>query len=454
MPQENVVIQSTQYDGTGWSEIERETGKKHRVEVPFTLEGEKVDVFLKRGKKRRTWYGILQQVLEPSPQRREAKCPHFARCGGCRSQHLSYEEQLERKEKFLKELFEPFQTAQFHPIIPSPKEWHYRNKVEYTFSESKEREKFLGFIEARTKGRVIDIEACPLVEPWYQDLLIRVREWWKETKLPAYKMHNDTGSLRSLVVRQGLLTGDKLVVLVVSGNPDFALKKSHLESFKNAVKEVVGEDASIMVRIRQQIKGQPTQYYEMVLHGKGFFEEKIGELTFQVSPMSFLQPNTYAAEKLYDRGFELLNPSKEDVVYDLYCGIGTIGMCLSKRVKEVIGIEISKDSFYDLTVNRERLSIDNYIAFCGDVGRVLKEEASKKADAVIVDPPRQGLDARAIKHIIALEPKKILFISCNPSSQCENCIELEKAGYKVTHIQPVDQFPHTKHIENIVILEI
>ena len=249
-----------------------------------------------------------------------------------------------------------------------------------------------------------------------------------------------------------------MVVLTVSGNHDYFLKKSHLNEFKAAIlKTLPDENPSIFLNIHRIAKGKPTEFYEMHLHGPDTLHETlhIGERTlhFYLSPSSFFQPNTFQAEKLFLRALKMIPLKPSDRVYDLYCGIGTFGAIFSPFVKKVIGIEENPYAVCDSQATIEENAISNFSIIKGSVGAVLSE-FQLKADLVIVDPPRAGLDFSAMSHLLRLRPQKILYVSCNVETQSQNILKLIEQGYILKQVQPLDQFPHTPHIENIAYLEL
>lgn len=251
-----------------------------------------------------------------------------------------------------------------------------------------------------------------------------------------------------------------MVILNISGNPDSAPSRANLDSFVQAVQSVIGEEGSVFLRIHQTKKGKPTQFFEMHLSGPDHIVEELylqgGKLDFKISPASFFQPNTLQAEKLYDTALNLLSTLKPQRVFDLYCGTGTLGMAASRSAKEVIGIELSPEAVLDAQENAKNNNIQNCTFLQGDVGKVLTkllaDPAFFRPDAVIVDPPRAGLDSLAIHHLLTLKPRGILYVSCNPLTQAENIRDLAEGGYRIQTLQPIDQFPHTYHIENIALL--
>ena len=390
-----------------------------------------------------------------------SRCPHLPLCGGCSKQHLDYGAQLSEKQTLIDTLFAPWLqdgTIEHYPIIGSEDPWYYRNKMEFSFSQNLAGDHFLGLMQRGGRRRVENLNECHLTPLWFVDVLKSVREWWKKSGVLAYHTFKDTGALRTLTVREGRRTRDKMAILTVSGNPAFALSSEAIAGFTAAVKSALpeGENPSLFLRIQQIQKGSPTQFYEMHLSGPDHIKEMLGGLKFKISPTSFFQPHTVQAEKLYARARELSQLHKEMTVYDLYCGTASISMAFAPHVKKVIGIELNPHAIFDAKENLVLNQIDNVELHIGDVGKVLQKLKADSGftppDLVIVDPPRSGLDPLALSHLFELAPKQILYISCNPHTQVENIKNLYAAGYTLKAIQPVDQFPHTAHLENIALL--
>lgn len=362
-------------------------------------------------------------------------------------QHVSYEAQLALKAAYLEKIYG--EGLPLLPILPCIDPWHYRNKMEFTFSQNREGKRFLGLFKKR--GRVVDLAECHLVSPWFMQVLEAVRLWWGESGLFAYRM-NDTGTLRTLILREGKRTGDKLIMLTVSGNASFAMTKEQRQSFVEAIGRVALRGrVSIFLRIQQICKGSQTQFFEMHLSGPDHLLEKciVGgeEFIFKISPSSFFQPNTQMAEVIYNEALKLIDEPVEHLM-DLYAGIGTLGLVCAKRAKRVTAVELNPYAVYDAQSNQELNGIEHYTVLCGDVGKVLMN-LKVQPDCLIVDPPRSGLDKSAMQIIESMKPKKIIYISCNPQTQLENVRTLMQQGYSVDHLQPVDQFPHTPHIEMV-----
>ncbi len=460
---EIVTITELSEEGKGLGVLNNSDGTTRQVEVPFTLPGDVVEIELRRARRRKRGQGVITSFIEKSPLRVEPRCKHFASCGGCSFQHIAYQDQLTMKEKSVHDLFLPLkqESTVFYPILASQSAWNYRNKMEYSFSQNARGEKFLGLILSGTRGWVFNLEECHLVDSWFATTVKEVSAWWEQSAITAYFHGADRGTLRTLTLRHGITSGDRMVILTVSGNPEFAIKKQELDSFVSLIQKVATPELpahlSIVLRVQQIAKGQPTQFYEMILSGPDYIRETVSvgseQHEFRISPKAFFQPNTRTANNLYAKAIELADITAQSVVYDLYAGIGVFGMSLAHKAKEVVAIELAPDSAYDAKTNSQRLNLKNFTIYEGDVGKVLQEKQDElaKPDIVIVDPPRPGLDAKALLQIIALNPQTIVYVSCNPKTQVENIKVLLDAGYSLKAVQPVDQFPHTPHVENIAI---
>jgi 23S rRNA (uracil1939-C5)-methyltransferase len=414
------------------------------LDIFGALPGEEVSA-LKRGRK-----ALLKQIITPSQERVEPRCPHAMQCGGCAFQHFDYQAQLRLKEeRVLEALSEAIERCEpvIHPIIGCENPWRYRNKMEFSFSQNKEGDRFLGLMLAGSRGRVENLQECHLASPWMMEALESARHWWEKSGLSAYRHSANTGHLRTLTLREAMQGSGRLAMITVSGNPDFALKASHVNGFIAAMKGIAD---SIFLEVHQIAKGRPTQFFEMHLAGPAHITEKLFDYEFKVSPTSFFQPNTKQAEILYTRALEMLGES--DTLFDLYCGTGTTSIVASAQAKKVIGIELNPQAVFDAQSNVEHNGKTNVEIIRGDVGAVL-EKMEAKADGVLVDPPRSGLDNKALGHLLKLGAEKILYISCNPKTQGENLLPLIDAGYRLVEVQPVDQFPHTVHIENLCLLK-
>ena len=470
LPQLSCYIKKFSKKGHGVALVEKGDTVKE-MEVPYTIPGEKVCVELPRKRRQRTWRRHVVAVEEPSDSRIEPKCVHFGDCGGCRWQHMDYSSQLKWKQervfsKFSEEL--NLERTRFDPIVASPKLWEYRNKMEFSFHQDREGNNYLGL--HRFEGRhIVDLQECHLVDPLCSELLQVVRKWWKTVDCLAYFPPKDKGSLRSLTVRRGIVTGDMMVILTVSGNPEFALKRQELDLFVELLEEAFKHKVpslSIVLQIQQARVGEPTQFYEMILAGPDTLRERLTvcvkgkekSYTCLISPTAFFQPNTLQAQYVYEQALKVADLSKHDKVLDLFCGTGTIGMCASAFVDSVIGIELHKSSVYDAIENIKENAIENMEVIQGDAAIILRNLLSTqrvcKNTVVFVDPPRSGLGKECLKILCEYDFSKIIYISCNPETQLQDLKALQNLkGYSIESLSPVDQFPYTPHLENIALLK-
>lgn len=440
------------------------------VEIPFTMPGDEGVVQIVKHHRKR-YFGQWIELTRPAVEREQPLCRHFSSCGGCLWQHIPYGKQLTEKESSIRNCLEPYldEHTVWHSIIPCTPPWHYRNKMELSFSSDKQGNRYLGLILQGSRGLVFNIQECHLCDPWMMQAVQAVRGWWEKSGLEAYHFRRNSGILRTLTLRSGQRTGDRLVMLTVSANGDDPIDHTHLQSFVEVLKDTIlpqepSQKLSIFLRVQQTAKGSPTQFYEMQLFGPDHIreiislethDEKTIPLEFKISPVAFFQPNTRQAEIIYSKAIQMAQPTKESIVYDLYCGTGTLGICMANLVSQVTGIEISPYSVLDGRENLIKNGLTNMTIHQGDVGQLLPVLASRtnqKVDIVMVDPPRSGLDKKAIEHILLLKAPKIVYISCNPNTQADNLESFIKEGYRIEAVQPVDQFPHTNHVENIIIL--
>lgn len=371
-------------------------------------------------------------------------CTHFGSCGGCTLQNLSYEEQIERKSAFIETLF----PHPFKPLIGCEKPFGYRGKMEFSFGYVK-GELLLGLYKQR--GQIEDLHECPLSPAWFMEVVQLTREWGKSHSFTSYYPPRDRGHLRTLTLRD--TKKGRMAILTVSGNPDYALPREALDLW---VSLLPGYTLFLCTQVIK--KKTPTQFLLEKLAGDDLLEEKLsvtlpsGEtasFSFFLSPLSFLQPNPRQAERLYEKALALAAIEPHEVVLDLYCGIGTLTHFASLLARQVIGVEINPEAIECAKRNAELNHRDNLLFFQGDIG---DRELPYSPSLIILDPPRSGLTARALQEVLRLKPARLLYISCNPVTQKRDCDELEKEGFSIQSIQPVDLFPQTDHVENIVLL--
>jgi 23S rRNA (uracil1939-C5)-methyltransferase len=333
--------------------------------------------------------------------------------------------------------------------------------MEFSFSQAKDGTHFLGLYGAGSR-RVIDISSCYIAPEWMTCALAEVRAWWKTTGLMAYRQNVNEGTLLTVCFREARSSHDRMVILTVSGVPEFAPKREQLDLFVQSLRAAVTPQQgslSIVLRVRQIAKGRPTQMFEMILFGPDHMKETVSvtidgvqkKLECHISPPTFFQPNTPQAEKIYSHALSSARLNATDVVADLYCGLGLFGMFSAFFASSAFGVELSKDAAYDATVNSQRLGISNFAVRCGDVAKICND-LPKAPSVVIVDPPRSGLGAGGIDAVESLHPSRIVYVSCQPKTQGTDVQTLMEHGWTIESVQPIDQFPHTMHVENIVVL--
>ena len=392
-----------------------------------------------------------QAVLEPSPHRVPAPCPHFGICGGCRFQDLDYELQAAAKAQQVRDaLIRIGRIAEppLEPIEPAASLYHYRNKLEYSFSQQEDGVS-LGFHRAGRWDEVIGIDVCLLTTELGNAIRDAVRDWAREEQLEPYDQATGTGYLRHLVVREGRNTGQVLVVLVTAPGERFeagyfvdVLRRfPEVRSVHWAINDTPAEQTNLPTRL---------------LWGDEAIEELILGLRFRVRPNAFLQTNTEMAERLYELAREYAGLGGSENVFDLYCGTGTIGLALAGQARQVWGLEISEESVACAIENAELNEIANASFFAGNVGQTVDElvEEAGAPDLVVVDPPRAGLAGKALKRVGAVGAPRIVYVSCNPTTLASDVKVLsEDFDYELRRCRPVDMFPHTPHVESVSLLE-
>jgi 23S rRNA (uracil1939-C5)-methyltransferase len=391
------------------------------------------------------------EVVVPSPARTDAPCKHYYEgCGGCRFQDLRYETQIAAKEaqvgdalRRIGRIAEP----PLEPILPAVEQFHYRNKLEYSFT-STPRGAALGFHRAGRWDEVLEVDRCWITTDLGNAIRDAVRDWAQEEGLPPFDQEAQTGYLRHLVVREGRNTGQALVQLVTA--------PGDLQGADRLV-EALREFPEVR-SIHWAVNDSPAEVTNLptnLLWGDEAIEEQILGLRFRVRPNAFLQTNTAMAERLYDLAIEFAALDGGETVYDLYCGTGTIGLAMSSRALTVWGLEANEESVACAIENAGLNGITNAAFFAGEVGAAIEELADRagKPDVAVVDPPRAGLSGKALRRLARLEVPKIVYVSCNPTTLAGNVKDLvDEWGYELRRVKPVDMFPHTPHVESVALL--
>jgi 23S rRNA (uracil1939-C5)-methyltransferase len=395
---------------------------------------------------------LATEVVQAGAARVEAPCAHYPACGGCRFQDLAYEAQLAQKEQQVRDALQRLggiADPPLEPIVPSePEIFHYRNKLEYSFTATPAGPA-LGFHRAGRWDEVLEIERCWLTDDVGNRVRGVVRDWAREEGLEAYSQVDGSGYLRHLVVRQGRNTGQALVQLVTAPGEKF--ETGYLVDVLRRVPEVRSIHWSV-----NDSPAEVTNLPTRLLWGEEWIEEELGGLRFRVRPNAFLQTNTAMAERLYALTADAAGLSGGETVWDLYCGIGTIGLSLAAGALTVWGIEISEESVACALENAELNGVANAAFFAGNVGEVVEEllERSGPPDVVVVDPPRAGLAGKALRRLGRIEAPRLVYVSCNPTTLAGDAKKLrEDFGYELGRVTPVDMFPHTPHVECVALLE-
>ncbi len=450
---------------TGISADGKSVGR-HEGIVVFVKEGvpgdvAEVEITYKR---RRFLEGKITHLLKASEHRSEPFCEHFGTCGGCKWQHLSYEGQLKFKQDHVEENLSKISgmdLPKIKPIIGSADTQYYRNKLEYTFSNKRwlTKEEIgsekdlnrngLGFHIPRMFDKVLDIKNCYHQAEPSNSIRNAVREYALKNNLTFFDIREQHGFLRNLIIRT-TSTGETMVMLQVF-EPDQKAIDGIMEFLKNEFPEITSLNYIINEKKNETIFDQEV----VCVSGTPYIQEKMGALTFRIGPKSFYQTNSKQAERLYEVAAEMAQLTGEEVVYDLYTGTGTIANYVAGKAKKVVGVEYVPEAIEDAKVNSEINGITNTVFFAGDMKDVLNDAFVKKhgqPDVIITDPPRAGMHEDVVETLVRIRPKRIVYVSCNPATQARD-IELLSEAFTVEEIQPVDMFPHTQHVENVILLK-
>ncbi|WP_418884723.1 23S rRNA (uracil(1939)-C(5))-methyltransferase RlmD [Eisenbergiella porci] len=382
--------------------------------------------------------------------RRETKCPYEKKCGSCRYLYLSYEEQLKKKEAFVRQELEkcPELKGHFNPIIGMENPWNYRNKVTAIFDRDRKGNPVSGVYEEGTHN-VVPVERC-LIEDELADRIIgTIRGMLKSFKIKVYDEDTRYGLLRYVLVRRAFATGEVMVVLVTA-SPVLPSKRNFTNALLKAHPEITTVIQNVNTRTDSLILGDKQQ----VLYGKGYIEDVLCGCRFRISPASFYQINPVQTEKLYKKAIELAGLKGTETVIDAYCGIGTIGLIAASKAKNVISVELNPDAVKDSIVNAKINGIKNVRFYKADAGQFLTQMAEEgvKADVLLMDPPRSGSTEEFLQSAALLGPEKIVYISCNPVTLGRDLMVLRKLGYRAEEVWPVDMFPWSGHVETVCLL--
>lgn len=439
-----VDIVDNGFEGEGIAKIDNFT-----IFIPNAIKGEKIKIIIVKVLTSHA-FGKIMKIIEPSKYRVESDCDTYQRCGGCSLRHIQYDETLKMKQNAVQSLVNKTlkNKIEVQPVLGMKNPYHYRNKAQYPIGIDKNGQPVIGVFANRTH-EIIPIHTCLIQNQKTEEIAKFIFNYIVKNKISIYDEKTGKGLIRHIVTKIGVKTNEVMCVLVVNGK-DIPKEKElvieiikHFPEVKTIVKNVNTKNTNVIL-------GQEN----INLYGNGYIEDQLGEYTFKISPLSFYQVNPIQAERLYQIGVEEAKITKKDIVFDLYCGIGTISLFMSNYAKKVYGIEIVEEAVKMAKENAELNQIDNVEFISGDVENVLDELIHKRKirpDIVMVDPPRKGLDNKSIENILNIKPKRLVYISCNPATLIRDLAKLEDT-YEVNSIKPVDMFPFTSHVECVALM--
>lgn len=429
------------HDGFGVAKIDG-----FAVFIDGALTGELVKVRIVKVTKNFA-YGKLIEILEPSGNRRPVSCENFKKCGGCSLLHMSYPATLEFKRKVVFDSFKRIghREVEVMPTIGMEEPYCYRNKVQFPVGV-KDGKVNTGFFAKRSHD-IVPINDCSIQSRIANKLINNIREFFRDNSISAYDEKTNSGFLRHVVIRNSEKTGEVMVILVTNAK-DFPLKDKFVEFITGKCSGIKSIMQNVNTKNTNVILGEKN----IRLFGKDTIRDYIGEFVFNISPNSFFQVNARQTEVLYNKALEFAGLTGDEVVFDLYCGIGSISLFLAKKAKRVYGVEVVSAAIQNAKENAKENGITNALFYCGKAEVVVPKLYSEgiRADVVVVDPPRSGCDKVLIETILKMEPKRIVYVSCNPGTLARD-VELLK-GYEVKAVQPCDMFPWSFHVETAVLL--
>jgi len=462
--EENLIIDAIGFEGKS---IARNEGVVH-----FVKKGVPGDVVrtLRVNKKKKFYENVILEFIEKSPDRIEAKCKHFENCGGCSWQNLNYDHQLKWKKVHVEDAFfrhNKLEVGKIYDTIPSEKIFNYRNKMEFSFGASRwlteeeietdavvEHKNFaLGLHIAGRFDKILDLDICHIQGEIGNDILNACKDLALKMGVTAFSQRFHNGFLRSLIIRKSNYLNEYMVVLITS-QVESEIEKEFITNFKVELEKI--KEVSNYIHSINTSKNPVTIDSSEILFGEGILKEQILDIIYEISPYSFFQTNSYQVNTFISEILEAVDPKEDDYIWDLYCGTGSITLPLSRKVNNLLGIELVDSSIKDAKSNAEKNGIDNieFIAYdlhSKDISNLLSQY--NKPDKIVLDPPRAGLHKNLIAHLLEIQCEEIIYVSCNPMTQARDCKDLEEF-YTIEYIKPLDMFPQTYHIESIAKLRL
>ncbi|PTI77018.1 23S rRNA (uracil(1939)-C(5))-methyltransferase RlmD [Staphylococcus succinus] len=441
---EGQVIDLT-HEGHGVVKLDR-----YPIFIPNALINETIEYKVIKVKKNFA-IGKLIDIKVKSEERVEPPCVYYYKCGGCQLQHMTYQAQLNMKKEQVINLFQRkagFKDTVIHDTVGMENPWYYRNKSQIPVGKNDEQNVIMGYYRQRSH-QIIDMDECLIQDNIHQEVMNKIKLWFNELNVSTYNEHKKQGLMRHVVIRTGHHSGELMVVFVTNGKK-FKQSGIIVEKLLTAFPNIVSIKHNINDTHSNVIMGQTSH----TLYGKDEIQDTLSDVTFKINDQSFYQINSVQTEKLYQKAIDYAELQGEETVLDTYCGIGTIGLYMAPKAKHVYGVEIVTEAIADAQQNATLNQFENTTFVCGKAEEViLKWKADGiKPDVVMVDPPRKGCDESFLDTLLELNPRKIVYISCNPSTQQRDAQQLA-TQYKLTQITPVDMFPHTTHVETVAQFE-
>ena len=418
--------------------------------VPGAICGEKVRIKILKVLSSHG-YAKVEEIIKKADCRKEMDCTIFSKCGGCTMRHIKYDKTLEIKKNNVKNtLKKQGIEVNVNDVIGMDNPYFYRNKLQYPIGKDSSENTVMGVFAPRSH-RIVETQDCFIQDKRLQTVANGIFEFIKTNNIPAYDEEKGEGQIRHLVLRLGVKT-EEIMVTIVSKTENINKEKELVDyiikkypKVKTVVKNINSKNTNVILGNKN-----------LVLYGDGYIYDELLKRKFKISPMSFYQVNPYQTEKLYSKAIEYANLTGEETIFDLYCGIGTIGICASKKAKKLYGIETIKEAVNDAKENAKINGITNAEFFVGDVEKKLPEfikENNINLDVVFIDPPRKGCDKTALDTLLKIEPKKIVYVSCNPATLARD-LKILQEKYKIKEVTPVDMFPFTSHVECVAVMQL
>ena len=458
----NLTIDSLSYGGKGISRYDGIVIFTNNVLPGQTIKAKII-------KKKKTYLEAIPiEIIKESPFKQKEKCNHFYDCGGCKTQDLKYEEQINQKENQIIEALNhlgKLNVKAIEPIIKSDIIYEYRNKMEFSFSNSrwlinnekglkneKPKDFALGLHPPRRFDKIVDVDNCDIQTKLANKILALIKKETIENELAPYDIINHTGFMRNVVIKHPKYSDQVMINIITAYKQDELLIPivSKLKKISPNIKSIIN---TINDKKSDSAYGMP----QNLLYGENFIVEHLNEFEFEISADSFFQTNSIQALNMYEYIRNECNLSGSEIVYDFYCGTGTISIFVAKNAKKVYGFEIVESAIKDAKKNALKNKVKNIEFYCGDLSKMLQNYSEiidkKPCDVIILDPPRAGLHPKTLKEVLKINPKKIIYASCNPTTQARDVRELINSNYIMGKVQPIDMFPHTHHIECVITLD-